>query len=135
MASYWFLWSENVGKHHSEHIQPFVPLRQGDEDHVQNNVIPTSGIGPALRSQSEFISSHENDPHHWDFEEQLYILYNRVPKTGSTTFVNIAYDLCKRNHFHVLHINVTANMHILSLPNQVIFIRLSIYVFYIQRIK
>lgn len=55
----------------------------------------------------------------FDYEEQLVVLYNRVPKTGSTSFVNIAYDLCKRNKFHVLHINVTANMHVLSLPNQV----------------
>lgn len=55
----------------------------------------------------------------FDYEEELVVLYNRVPKTGSTTFVNIAYDLCKRNRFHVLHINITANSHVLSLPNQV----------------
>ncbi|XP_013110004.2 heparin sulfate O-sulfotransferase [Stomoxys calcitrans] len=59
----------------------------------------------------------------FDYEEQLVVLYNRVPKTGSTTFVNIAYDLCKRNRFHVLHINITANSHVLSLPNQVSFVR------------
>lgn len=47
------------------------------------------------------------------------VLYNRVPKTGSTSFVNIAYDLCKKNRFHVLHINITANNHVLTLPNQV----------------
>ncbi|XP_058988128.1 heparin sulfate O-sulfotransferase [Musca domestica] len=59
----------------------------------------------------------------FDYEEQLVVLYNRVPKTGSTSFVNIAYDLCKRNRFHVLHINITANSHVLSLPNQVSFAR------------
>ncbi|ALC39971.1 Hs2st [Drosophila busckii] len=59
----------------------------------------------------------------FDYEEQLVVLYNRVPKTGSTSFVNIAYDLCKLNKFHVLHINVTANMHVLSLPNQVMLAR------------
>ncbi|XP_073823411.1 heparan sulfate 2-O-sulfotransferase [Musca autumnalis] len=58
-----------------------------------------------------------------NFDEQLVVLYNRVPKTGSTSFVNIAYDLCKRNRFHVLHINITANSHVLSLPNQVSFAR------------
>ncbi|XP_055906262.1 heparin sulfate O-sulfotransferase isoform X2 [Eupeodes corollae] len=59
----------------------------------------------------------------YDYDENLVVLYNRVPKTGSTSFVNIAYDLCKKNRFHVLHINVTANMHALSLPNQVTFVR------------
>lgn len=55
--------------------------------------------------------------------DRLVVIYNRVPKTGSTSFVNLAYDLCKKNRFHVLHINVTANMHVLSLPNQVQFVR------------
>lgn len=55
----------------------------------------------------------------YDDDEEMVVLYNRVPKTGSTSFVNIAYDLCKRNRFHVLHINITANSHVLSLPNQV----------------
>lgn len=55
----------------------------------------------------------------YDFDANLVVIYNRVPKTGSTSFVNLAYDLCKKNHFYVLHINVTANMHVLSLNNQV----------------
>lgn len=53
------------------------------------------------------------------FDENLVVIYNRVPKTGSTSFTNLAYDLCKKNHFYVLHINITANMHVLSLSNQV----------------
>lgn len=54
------------------------------------------------------------------FDDNLVVIYNRVPKTGSTSFINLAYDLCKKNHFYVLHINITANMHVLSLNNQVI---------------
>lgn len=50
--------------------------------------------------------------------EDLVVIYNRVPKTGSTSFINVAYDLCKQNNYHVLHINVTGNMHVLSLSNQ-----------------
>ncbi|XP_018577622.1 heparin sulfate O-sulfotransferase isoform X2 [Anoplophora glabripennis] len=49
------------------------------------------------------------------------VLYNRVPKTASTSFVGVAYDLCKRNNFHVLHVNITANNHMLSLENQLKF--------------
>lgn len=51
--------------------------------------------------------------------EDLVLIYNRVPKTGSTSFVGIVYDLCKPNKYHSLHINVTNNMHTLTLPNQV----------------
>lgn len=58
-----------------------------------------------------------------DTDENLVVIYNRVPKTGSTSFVGVAYDLCKRNKFHVLHINITANMHVLSLPNQYKFVQ------------
>lgn len=51
-------------------------------------------------------------------EKELVVIYNRVPKTGSTSFVGVAYDLCRTNEFHVLHVNVSANMHVLTLPNQ-----------------
>lgn len=51
-------------------------------------------------------------------EDDLVVIYNRVPKTGSTSFVGIAYDLCKKNNFHVLHVNITSNNHVLSLSNQ-----------------
>uniref|UniRef100_A0A1B0G230 Heparin sulfate O-sulfotransferase n=1 Tax=Glossina morsitans morsitans TaxID=37546 RepID=A0A1B0G230_GLOMM len=99
-ASYWLLWSE---------------IR------LQSAIKPLNKLSP---------SSSSVDPHNsltgvdsYDYDEQLVVLYNRVPKTGSTSFVNIAYDLCKKNKFHVLHINVTANMHVLSLPNQITFVR------------
>lgn len=46
-----------------------------------------------------------------------------MPKTGSTSFVGIAYDLCKKNRFHVLHVNITANNHVLSLNNQLHFVK------------
>lgn len=55
-------------------------------------------------------------------DDNLVVIYNRVPKTGSTSFVGVAYDLCKKNKFHVLHINITSNMHVLSLPNQYKFV-------------
>jgi heparan sulfate 2-O-sulfotransferase HS2ST1 len=50
--------------------------------------------------------------------DDIVVVYNRVPKTGSTSFIGVAYDLCKKNQFHVLHVNITANNHILSLNNQ-----------------
>lgn len=52
--------------------------------------------------------------------EDVVVIYNRVPKTASTSFVGLVYDLCKQNKYHVLHINVTNNMHTLTLANQVL---------------
>lgn len=72
------------------------------------------GAGAAAALRSHHTHDHTNS-----FDDNLIVIYNRVPKTGSTSFINLAYDLCKRNHFYVLHINITANMHVLSLNNQV----------------
>lgn len=51
-------------------------------------------------------------------KDDAIIIYNRVPKTGSTSFIGVAYDICKKNDFHVIHVNISSNNHVLSLPNQ-----------------
>uniref|UniRef100_A0A3B4WSR6 Heparan sulfate 2-O-sulfotransferase 1 n=1 Tax=Seriola lalandi dorsalis TaxID=1841481 RepID=A0A3B4WSR6_SERLL len=56
-------------------------------------------------------------------KDDTVIIYNRVPKTASTSFTNIAYDLCGKNRFHVLHINTTRNNPVMSLQDQVRFVR------------
>uniref|UniRef100_A0AAQ4NZG9 Heparan sulfate 2-O-sulfotransferase 1b n=1 Tax=Gasterosteus aculeatus aculeatus TaxID=481459 RepID=A0AAQ4NZG9_GASAC len=50
--------------------------------------------------------------------DDAVVIYNRVPKTASTSFTNIAYDLCGKNGFHVLHINTTKNNPVMSLQDQ-----------------
>jgi len=52
-------------------------------------------------------------------DQKPLVIYIRVPKTGSTSFVNVAYDLHSRNSFRVLHVNITGNSHLLSIYDQV----------------
>ncbi|KAK3560814.1 hypothetical protein QTP86_019494 [Hemibagrus guttatus] len=56
-------------------------------------------------------------------ENDMVVIYNRVPKTASTSFTNLAYDLCSRNHYHVLHINTSKNNPVMSLQDQVRFVK------------
>lgn len=49
----------------------------------------------------------------------MIILYNRIPKTGSTTVANLLYNVCEINQFYALFINTTKNSHLLTYSNQV----------------
>ncbi|XP_012941071.1 heparan sulfate 2-O-sulfotransferase 1 [Aplysia californica] len=57
-----------------------------------------------------------------DREDDMVLVYNRVPKTGSTSFAGIAYELCTENHFHVIHMNISRNQRTLGLSDQMRFI-------------
>jgi heparan sulfate 2-O-sulfotransferase HS2ST1 len=74
------------------------------------------------RKQDKWEPRDNSRQEQW-FDQELVVIYNRVPKTGSTSFVGVAYDLCKTNAFHVLHVNISANMHVLTLPNQAKFVQ------------
>lgn len=50
---------------------------------------------------------------------QPIVIYNRVPKTGSTSLMNVLYELYDRNRFRVVQVHVTQYKHILTLADQV----------------
>uniref|UniRef100_A0A6A7G594 Heparan sulfate 2-O-sulfotransferase 1-like n=3 Tax=Hirondellea gigas TaxID=1518452 RepID=A0A6A7G594_9CRUS len=74
--------------------------------------ISLSATGPS----STATSSLDLDP------EQFVIIYNRVPKTGSTSLIGLAYDLCAINAFNVIHVNTSKNSPTLSLSDQMKFV-------------
>lgn len=41
----------------------------------------------------------------------VLLLYNRVPKTGSTSFMNVVYSLTQKNHFSAAYVNVSSKSH------------------------
>uniref|UniRef100_A0A1B6C0H2 Heparan sulfate 2-O-sulfotransferase 1 n=2 Tax=Clastoptera arizonana TaxID=38151 RepID=A0A1B6C0H2_9HEMI len=85
-----------------------------------------STVGRLLRANNAMQSAAIANPL-WDLrkstERDMIIIYNRVPKTASTSFVNVAYDICKKNKFNVLHLNITGNLHVMSLSDQSRFVR------------
>jgi len=80
--------------------------------------IQLENLDIARRRTIDKSSSSSSPP-----SDDLVVIYNRVPKTASTSFVGVAYDLCARNKFHVLHVNVSRNRYTLSLQDQLRFAR------------
>ena len=48
-------------------------------------------------------------------------MYNRVPKTGSTSFMGVVYSLCGKINYHVIHLNVSKNSWVMSIADQMRF--------------
>jgi len=46
-----------------------------------------------------------------NYEENLLVLYNRIPKTGSTSFMSVMYNLQESNRFSVAYVNVSSSSH------------------------
>ncbi|XP_062515643.1 heparan sulfate 2-O-sulfotransferase 1-like isoform X2 [Corticium candelabrum] len=55
--------------------------------------------------------------------DHTLVLYNRVPKTGSTTFMWVVYKLCSNLHYNVLHLNITNNDLIMAPSDQYDFVQ------------
>ncbi|XP_066920168.1 heparin sulfate O-sulfotransferase-like [Clytia hemisphaerica] len=56
-------------------------------------------------------------------EDQMLILYNRIPKTASTSFMNVVYQLTTVNKFTAAYVNVSSRSHRWLLQDQLFFAR------------
>ncbi|CAI4224034.1 unnamed protein product [Auanema sp. JU1783] len=75
-----------------------------------------------FKSSSSYYRNIISQNAHRDRKPYI-VIYNRIPKTGSTTFTNaVAYDLFKTNGFNVIHLNMTKNRQIMSIPDQFDFV-------------
>ncbi|XP_074655242.1 heparan sulfate 2-O-sulfotransferase 1-like isoform X2 [Tubulanus polymorphus] len=105
-------------------------IQRLDEARIRLEAVADFQSGNSKLAQRRLPSSysgnkedyHENPSSSPEFDHDI-IIYNRVPKTGSTSFAGIAYDLCTQNKYSVLHFNITKNMHTLSLSDQMRFVR------------
>ncbi len=55
-----------------------------------------------------------------EIDDRTVIIYNRIPKTGSTSFMHLPYELYDRNKFNVLLLNIS-NPHFMTLNDRVYF--------------
>ena len=53
------------------------------------------------------------------FHRDSIIIYNRVPKTGSTTLANLMYDRCRDLRYSVIYVRAEKNAHVYSVSDQV----------------
>lgn len=49
------------------------------------------------------------------------LIYNRIPKTASTTLMHLPYELCKTLGYNVLLLNITRPQHLLTFQDRVFF--------------
>ena len=63
---------------------------------------------------AQFNSRQPSTANENSADDQTVIIYNRIPKTASTTFMHIPYELCKTNDFNVLLINNSRPQHFMS---------------------
>lgn len=87
-------------------------ILSSNEDAGDQSLDKNTNKNPSLikTSQTSMIA----DP----LTDSAVIFYNRVPKTGSTSFVGIVYEVCRDLGYHVIHVNTSRNSHVLSLLDQ-----------------
>ncbi|XP_070177405.1 heparan sulfate 2-O-sulfotransferase 1-like [Littorina saxatilis] len=75
-----------------------------------------------LPMSSRHLSS-SNDQEGAEFgDDDSVVIYNRVPKTGSTTLAGIMYSLCNTNKYFVIHIGMFHSAKTISLSDQMRFL-------------
>lgn len=69
------------------------------------------GSAPFSTSDQQRRSSEQQTSGLERYENNLLILYNRIPKTGSTSFMSVLYDLHVQNRINLAFVNVSSQSH------------------------
>eukprot|EP00794_Sanderia_malayensis_P016017 gene16017-17634_t len=109
-------------------LHNLLKLRNKDEDNERSlkkrpHIERRDDLGPHRKPDNYIVVNSEKVSKEKSYDESLIVLYNRVPKTGSTSFMKVIYQLAPVNRFNTLYVNVTAKKRVMNLAAQVVFVR------------
>ncbi|XP_057314457.1 heparan sulfate 2-O-sulfotransferase 1-like [Hydractinia symbiolongicarpus] len=78
----------------------------------------SNGVISVGFDRNVYTSKKPPDPY-----SDLVIIYNRIPKTGSTSFMSVLYSLYEKNMFSVIYVNVTSRNRRFTFKDQNLFAR------------
>lgn len=110
---YFHLESQIANLHQARHRLETAWAQSKVNIEISGGAGGSGGGSDSLATRSDLDDVLEDQP-----MDDAILVYNRVPKTGSTSLMGLAYELYAANKYHVLHVNISKNNHLMSVPDQ-----------------